>query len=210
MNGVIEFDTKKHQYKVNGETKPSVTEILEHLTAPGYGKVNPAILEEAKERGTAVHELTEAIDYGMPPEELEEGLVGYALAYLRFLDDYEVEWELVEHQFYASEWGFCGTIDRVGVVDGERCVVDFKTTSAPSTEQKIAVCCQTAAYASGIDPLNGRGRYALYLRSDGTYEFMNCSDYEESKGFDGWDLFCELCRLHNRLMNIKKVRAKRK
>ena len=206
---VIEFDEAKHQYKVDGAVVPSVTEILEHLTAPGYGKVNPAILEEAKERGTAVHELTEAIDYGMPPEEIDAGLAMYALAYLRFLSDYDVEWKLIEHQFYEPTMGFCGTIDRVGKIDGRDAIVDIKTTSSPSTEQKIAVCCQTAAYDFGLCKNKGYDRYALYLHADGTYDFMNCSVYEDGKGFDALGLFLTLCNLHKRLMDIKKTRAKR-
>ena len=216
----IIFDEKKHQYTVDGVVYPSVTDILEHLTAPGYGKVNPAILEEAKQRGTAVHELTEAIDYGMPPEEIEDGLAGYALAYLRFLADYDVEWELIEHRFYEPKMGFCGTIDRVGKIDGVDCVLDIKTTSSPSTEQKIAVCCQTAAYAYGIWGWTEEHgvqtmdectkRYALYLHSNGKYEFMNCSDYEWSKCFNGFSLFKELCKLHKDIASIKKTRARRK
>ena len=210
---VIEFDAEKHQYRVDGEVKPSVTEILEHLTAPGYGKVNPAILEEAKARGTAVHELTEAIDYGMPPEEIDAGLAMYALAYLRFLADYDVEWEFIEHQFYEPKMGFCGTIDRVGKIDGRDAIVDIKTTSSPSTEQKIAVCCQTAAYAIGFlgnNPIvTADERYALYLRSDGSYELFNCREWEAQKGFSSSALFEDLCNLHKRLTSIKKTRAKR-
>ena len=204
---MIEFDEKKHQYTVDGVVYPSVTDILEHLTAPGYGKVNPAILEEAKQRGTAVHELTEAIDYGMPPEEIEDGLAGYALAYLRFLADYDVEWELIEHRFYEPTMGFCGTIDRVGKIDGEDCVLDIKTTSSPSVDQKIAVCCQTAAYEMGI----GRdlARYALYIRKDGTYDLFNCYQFEMDKDFSAHALFWSLCDLHKEIVNIKKTRAKK-
>ena len=208
MNDIL-FDEKKHQYTVDGVVYPSVTDILEHLTAPGYGKVNPAILEEAKERGTAVHELTEAIDYGMPPEEIEDGLAGYAVAYLRFLADYDAEWEFIEHRFYEPTMGFCGTIDRVGKIDGKDSVLDIKTTSSPSTDQKIAVCCQTAAYEFGLGKDEGFDRYALYLHADGTYDFVNCSDYEDGKEFNALGLFLTLCNLHKDLTDIKKRRAKK-
>ena len=206
----IDFDEKKHQYKVDGKVVPSVTEILEHLTAPGYGKVNPAILDEAKERGTAVHELTEAIDLGFPPEYIDPAIEGYAVAYLRFLDDYEVEWDYIEHRFYEPKMGFCGTIDRVGKIDGLDCVLDIKTTSSPSVDQKIAVVCQTSAYGYAVFP--GRGdfrRCALYLHNDGTYDLMDCLEYEKQKRFDGLDLFADLCILHNAITDIKKRRAKK-
>lgn len=207
---MIEFDEKKHQYKVDGKVVPSVTEILEHITAVGYGKVNPAILEEAKERGTAVHELTEAIDLGFPPEYIDPAVEGYAVAYLKFLDDYDVEWDYIEHRFYEPKMGFCGTIDRVGKIDGKDCVLDIKTTSSPSVDQKIAVCCQTAAYDFGLGNEDGFDRYALYLHSDGTYDFMNCSDYEDGKGFNALRIFLELCNLHKNIANIKKTRATKK
>jgi len=206
----IEFDEKKHQYKVDGKVVPSVTEILEHLTAVGYGKVNPAILDEAKERGTAVHELTEAIDLGFPPEYIDPAIEGYAVAYLKFLEDYDVEWDYVEHRFYEPKMGFCGTIDRVGKIDGKDAILDIKTTSSPSVDQKIAVCCQTAAYDFGLGSEDGFDRYALYLHSDGTYDFMSCSDYEDGKAFNALGLFLTLCNLHKNIANIKKTRATKK
>ena len=207
----IEFDEKKHQYKVNGKVVPSVTEILEHITAPGYGKVNPSILDEAKERGTAVHELTEEIDLGFPPEYIDPAIEGYALAYLKFLEDYDVEWDYIEHQFYEPKMGFCGTIDRVGKIDGADAVLDIKTTSAPSADQKIAVCIQTAAYASAMC---GRGyfhdeyeTYALYLHNDGSYELFDCFQYQKDRAFVAYGIFEELCKLHNEIASIKKRRV---
>ena len=204
----IEFDEKKHQYKVDDKVVPSVTEILEHLTAPGYNKINPSILEEAKERGTAVHELTEDIDLGFPPEYIDPFVAGYALAYMKFLGDYDVEWEYIEHQFYEPKMGFCGTIDRVGKIDGCDCVLDIKTASSPSADQKIAVVCQTSAYGFAMfDRAVMYRRYALYLHNDGTYELMDCLDYENQKKFSGLYLFTDLCNLHKTLMDIKKRRA---
>lgn len=205
---VIEFDEAKHQYKVDGKVVPSVTEILEHITAVGYGKVNPSILEEAKERGTAVHEMTENTDLGFEPEYVDPFIEGYIVAYLRFLNDYDVEWDYIEHRFYEPLRGFCGTADRVGKLDGHPCVLDIKTASSPSADQKIAVCCQTAAYNAGLGDV-GYDRYALYLHSDGSYDLFNCADYEEERDFSGWEMFKELCNLHKRLADIKKRRAKK-
>ena len=206
---MIEFIEAKHQYKVDGKIVPSVTEILEHITAVGYGKVNPSILEEAKERGTAVHELTEAIDLGFPPEYIDPALEGYAVAYLKFLEDYDVEWDYIEHRFYEPKMGFCGTIDRVGMIDGVPCVLDIKTTSSPSVDQKIAVCCQTAAYSLGIEDEYNHyiDRFALYLHKDGTYELFDCIEYERDRRFSGYALFDELCNLNKNIADIKRRRV---
>ena len=205
---MIEFNEEKHEYRVNGVVYPSVTEVLEHLTAPGFSKINPAILEEAKERGTAIHEITQDIDLGMPPEEIADYDLGYVTAYLSFLDDYAPDWELVEYRFFDEFMGYCGTIDRVGKIDGKMCVLDIKTTASPSTEQSISVCAQTAAYATNF--VGDYKRYALYLHSDGTYKLLDCEDYEEQKHFSGFGVFLACFNLHSYITNTKKYKYRAK
>lgn len=202
---MIEFDEAKHQYKVDGVIYPSVTEILEHITAPGYAKINPSILEEAKARGTAIHELTQDIDLGMPPEEIADYDLGYIAAYLTFKEDYAPEWEYIEHRFFNDFMGYCGTIDRVGKIDGKPCVLDIKTTSSPTTEQIIAVCAQTQAYSIHLGDYD---RYALYLHSDGTYKLVDCKDYEIQKHIDAYGIFLGCYNLHNHIANAKKYKYK--
>lgn len=204
----IDFDAEKHEYRVDGVKYPSVTDILEHLTAVGYGKVDKWILESAKERGSYIHETTQDIDLGIEPEEISDVYVGYIKAYLAFLEDYEPEWDGVEEQFFCKEYGYCGTIDRIGKIDEFPCILDIKTTASPTTEQKIAVCCQTAAYAVGICAQSA-DRYALYLHKDGTYDLLDCLDYEMQKGFDGASIFLRLATLHRQIESIKKRRAKK-
>jgi len=205
---MIEFDEEKHEYKVDGVKYPSVTDILEHLTAPGYGKVDKWVLEAAKERGTYIHEVTQDIDLGLPPEEIDDGYIGYIEAYMKFLADYEPQWDTIEEQFFCAEYGYCGTIDRTGEIDGFKCVLDIKTTASPTTDQKIAVCCQTVAYAIGIGAREA-DRYALYLHKDGTYELLDCIDYELQKGFDSENIFIRLATLHRQIEAIKKRRIKK-
>lgn len=42
----------------------------------------------------------------------------------------------------------------------------------------------------GID---GVKRYVLFLKNDGTYRLVDCEEYENKHGFDGFDVFlyCE-------------------
>ena len=204
---MIEFNEERHEYKVDGVVYPSVTEILEHITAPGYAKINPAILEEAKERGSAIHEITQDIDLGMPPEEIADCDVGYITAYLTFLDEYAPEWDYIEQRFFNDFMNFCGTVDRIGKLDGRNCVLDIKTTASPSTEQIIAVCAQTTAYSLHLGDYD---RYALYLHNDGTYKLLDCKDYEEQKHIDGYGIFLDCYNLHQHIANAKKYKYRAK
>lgn len=81
------------------------------------------------------------IDLDCPPEEIDEALGGYLVAYLAFLRDYDCEWEWIEHKFYCPSFGgYCGTIDRYGTIDGEKAVLDIKTTSSPTKANYISYC----------------------------------------------------------------------
>ena len=152
----IDFNEEKHEYSVNGVKVPSVSEILSPLNADRYGDINPAVLRAAAEKGTAVHEMCEAIDYELDPEEVMPELQGYVDAYYQFLFDHEVEWVMVE-QIVACYRGvegeppiYAGTIDRYGIVDGKAAVVDIKTYASMTTEAQMTASCQTALYRDAI------------------------------------------------------------
>ena len=156
----IDFNEEKHEYSVNGVKVPSVSEILSPLNADRYGDINPAVLRAAAEKGTAVHEMCEAIDYGIFTSEMEDEmppeLEGYVNAYFQFLFDHDVYWEMVE-QIVACYRGvegeppiYAGTIDRFGIVDGKAAVLDIKTYASMTTEAQMTASCQTALYRDAI------------------------------------------------------------
>ena len=161
------YNEEEHSYTVDGKRVPSVTEIVGLLTAGKYQDTNAAMMEQAKRRGTAVHELCELIDCGIDPEELEipPDLVGYVNAYLAFLRDYRPEWDYLEKVVFTSE--YAGRADRIGTIDGKKCVVDIKTTANMDRLSKLSLYFQLRAYGNAVGGIQtGLG---VQLRTNGRY-----------------------------------------
>lgn len=201
MKPEIIFDEATHTYLVDGEEVPSVTTILKPLTDRGYGKVNPSVLEYARNRGTAVHEALENFDLG---GDLEAGpeTEGYIRAYLDWMEVYRPTWTDVEQIVYEDELGYIGTLDRAGRLNGtEFSIVDIKTSN-PTKEALMAVCMQTAAYAIAYPGRTEISRYALFLKADGTWRFQNCTEYESKYGFSGYDAWLKMLDYHKMITDL--------
>lgn len=203
---MVDYDETNHIYSVNGVKIPGVTEILSPITADGYSKINPAVLEHAAMKGTMVHEWTMMYDFGCADEVMPSELAPYCEAYAAFIRDYRPRWEKIEeivaYKSKPEDYWYAGRLDRCGIIDGKRSIVDIKTIASPSTKTHISVCCQTAAYAYAVDNIASWERYALYLKPDGTYRLFDCWEFEEKNQFIGEDLFFELLDLHTKINKI--------
>lgn len=226
--GKISFDEEKHEYRWDGIKVPSVSDILAPLSAERYADINPAVLAQAAARGTAVHEICEAMDYGLDPE-IEPGLEGYAQAYSDFLRDYFPKWELIEQIVYYRVNGdvytapplFCGTVDRYGTIDEKPAVLDIKTYASLTTDSMISASCQTAMYAGAIfddirDNILKKAqlslsvvRYLLHLKKDGSYRLVNLNNFDKERGFDGPETAAMLLRLKRTLDEARKGKRKK-
>lgn len=186
----LEFNAELHEYRINGKRVPSVTEICAPLTAIEMNKLSPSLIQAAANRGTIVHELTELIDYGTAPEDLEmfPDIAGYITAYQRFLRDYQPKWTRIEYRLGSEADGFAGTLDRMGVIDDRPCIVDIKTASAVSRPTKVSWVSQLSGYRRlcGNAALD---RYNLRLKPDGKYSLFDAKAIESKYGFWGADLF---------------------
>jgi len=187
---MIHFDEATHTYSLDGKKLPSVTEICGLLN--NWGDINPAILMQAARRGTVVHEYCELVDYGVDEDgiECEPELAGYVIAYMRFLRDYKPLWECVEQKVYSDQFGFAGTLDRFGTIDGKPVLLDIKTSSSVGKLQKIIWACQLSAYVlllakEGEDIR----RWNLVLKRDGKYQLIDASESEKKYAFSGFSLF---------------------
>ena len=187
---MIHFDEATHTYSLDGKKLPSVTEICGLLN--NWGDINPAILMQAARRGTVVHEYCELVDYGVDEDgiECEPELAGYVIAYMRFLRDYKPLWEMVEQKVCSDQFGFAGTLDRFGTIDGKPVLLDIKTSSSVGKLQKIIWACQLSAYVlllakEGQDVK----RWNLVLKRDGKYQIIDASESEKKYAFSGFSLF---------------------
>ena len=64
MSRLIFYD-EGHEYQVDGERVPSVSEVLRFISREVYGDVNQYTLDNAADRGTRIHKACELLDkYG--------------------------------------------------------------------------------------------------------------------------------------------------
>ena len=187
------YDDSTHSYYIDGVKVPSVTELTSPITATKYA-IGSELIENARHRGSRVHELCEAYDYDIL-EEVEPELIGYLQAYVAFVRDYRPTWLYIEHRMYSRNDMFAGTADRIGKIDGRLWIVDLKTTSSMDRQSKIALAAQMEGYAT-LAAENGIGsdfcRMGVQLKNDGKYTVHTSEAIELSYDFQSADLFDQL------------------
>lgn len=171
----ITFDEKTHTYEVDGKKYPSVTQILDLLSYEEFGKIDKSVLENASKRGTAIHEATEALDLGSVAD-VDGETEPYVQAYMDFCRDYKPNYFGIEEVVANTQQGYCGTIDRYGKMGETEFVLDIKTVASPNRLTYIKVALQTYLYSLCVDYENPK-LFALFLRKDGTYRLLNCTQW---------------------------------
>ena len=209
MTHDIFLDEESHTYIVDGQEVPSVTTILNYMSDVEYGGINRAVLDQAARRGSLVHEYTELIDCDYDPEEVEYEVVGYLKAYKDFLRDYKPDWVMIEEPLYCEDYGYAGTVDRIGYIDGNLCIVDIKTLASPTKMQKFTVSAQTSAYERAYGEYIGK-RYALYLGKDGDYNLVDLWEYDSKYSYNSWGMFLTCLELYKRIQRLKALKPIKK
>lgn len=164
MAQLLFFD-QGHSYTLDGEEVPSVSQLCRFLSREVYGTVAQYTLDRAADRGTRVHKACEALDvYGKV--NVTENIAPYVTAYLKFRQEHEVAWSMVERSLAHPKERYAGTIDRYGILDGRKALVDLKTTY---TVHKPLATAQLNLYrwmveeeGHAVDRL-----YILHLKKDG-------------------------------------------
>lgn len=166
------FYDAAHRYELDGEELPSVSEIIRFISREIYGTVGQYTLDHAADRGTKIHKLCENLDrYG--EVEVPEDLTGYLQAYVKFSKEHTVEWDAIEVANHHPELRYAGRIDRIGLVDGLRAIVDIKSSYVI---HKPLVGAQLNLYrmiweANGCIPIDRL--YTLHLKPDGMYKLID-------------------------------------
>lgn len=134
-------------YKTDdGGFVPSVTTIIEaYPKGAAYynwlkenGKDSDEIRDEAGRRGSVVHKLTEDYDQGVEVQLVNQnGSIDYKLnewamfeRYVEFRRRFQFVTDCIELNIISEELGYAGTIDRVINMNGERILLDIKTSNA--------------------------------------------------------------------------------
>lgn len=132
---VLEFFPETHTYLYDGIMLPSVTQILGAKFRNDYASVPPAVLNNAAQRGTAVHKAIENFNVSGYDDGSE------AVRNFKFLQKqygFEVlDSELPIVLFKDDMPIACGRLDMTMLMDGQTGIADIKTVSALNKE-KIA------------------------------------------------------------------------
>lgn len=217
-DATLEFDPVRHAYTLNGLPVPSVTRVISPLNEFSTF-IREGTLAKAAERGTAVHFATEMHDQAFlddlngsepppaapellwRPEDETPVVLPYMEAWRQFLADTAFEVHAIEERTFSGRHRYAGTIDRLGVLNGQRCVIDIKTSSAIGPQVGI----QLAAYQGAANERRPmaeryRKRFACQLRRDGSYRL------EEFRDSADWSVFLALLQLHNWRLRYRKGR----
>lgn len=144
----IDFLDNRFYITEQGNYVPSVTTILDcYPKGPAFyewlkrvGEDADTIRDEAGNRGSIVHKLTEQYDEGLEVSLLDEnGYIGYKLLewamferYIDFRKRFPVDIIHTELHLCSDLLGMAGTLDRVIVLGGRTLIVDIKTSGSLS------------------------------------------------------------------------------
>ena len=156
------YDDELHIYLIDGEVVPGLTDIFMDL-----GIINIRwYTEGSRDRGTAVHKITEMYDRGsLDMNSVDPRLIGFLEGYKLFHEEVKpkvLEIELpVGHRLlrYASKIDRIYNIKNIG-----KAIVDLKS-GAKERWHKLQLSAQHMAYSK--EPLS---LFDLYLKSNGTYK----------------------------------------
>lgn len=203
VRNTLAFDPETHRFTLDGQPIPSVTRVLALLYRFDQPyevmKISQAI-EAARQRGRVVHQETEEYDRIWKPLEAAEGgawrpesaFPEYLAAWRRFLSDTGFELHAIEEAVFSARHRYAGIVDRLGLLNGERAVLDIKTTAAINPETGIQLAAYQAATNEGRRKAEHYDkRFVCQLRPNGTYRL------EEFKDRADFTVFLSLLTIHN-------------
>lgn len=163
----LRFDARTHTYWCGECEVPSVSEVIAPLR--DLSAIPQQVLARKAALGTAVHLACELIDEGvLHPRDVTGDAAPYVAGWIKFRRDTGFAPELIEQRLFNSDLWYAGTLDRVGVINGQRAVVEIKTTAVLHD----VVGVQLAAYRQALLVQCGietTARWAVQLRPDGSY-----------------------------------------
>ena len=168
--GTLEYFDETHTYLYDGLMLPSVTQILGVKYKNDYASVPPAVLDNAAQRGTAVHKAIENFNVSGYDDGSE------AVRNFKFLQK-QYGFEVLDSELpiviFKNDMPIaCGRLDMTMLIDGQTGIADIKTVSALNKE-KIAY--QLNLYRIGL--MQSYGVDAKFLKiihlRDGIRKFID-------------------------------------
>lgn len=194
----LSFEEKRHIYKLNGSTIPSVSTVMRPLSQALYKDIDEQVLNKAAERGTAVHNAIE--NYALfRIEDIDPEFNGYFQAFLKWNEEYRPKCLATECRVYHKILRYAGTADMPVIINGKMILVDFKTSA---TVNKMLTGIQLEAYAKAYEShgLNFDGKAILHLKSNGKYSWI----YYPKNDTENWEVFGALMTVFNHIQKYKR------
>jgi len=159
----VEVDGKRF-YDVEGELFPSVTTVLSSLSKKGILEWRERVGEEAANkitraatsRGTKVHTMCE--DYVANKPDYKNNRMPTTIELFNqikpYLDNNLEEVYAIEGSLYSKKLKAAGKCDLICRMHGVNCIVDYKTSTKPKTEEYIEnYFLQETAYAMMVEEM---------------------------------------------------------
>jgi hypothetical protein len=185
------FDDARHEYFLDGRPLPSVTGVLHASGLIDLSQIPPFILDRARTRGSAVHQLLHYLN----ESDLDWGSVdpdyrGYIDAWIAYREQLGLRVLLCEHRIASRRHRVAGTLDLLGIIADEGWLIDYKT----GDPDDVSADFQTGAYlgmafewaaddsrlAEALQLYPRWRRAAVRLRKNGTFqvtEYTDARDY---------------------------------
>jgi hypothetical protein len=165
----LKFDPKTHTYYNDGQAVISVTQVLKPISKKIYENIPKHRLDVAAKRGTAIHYAIELYsEFGV--KDIDKEFEGYLDGYIKFAKDFNHKALKNEYMVY-SKLGYAGTLDNLGEVNNELCLVDYKNVAKVHSG---LVGLQLSAYRQGLKEegieVNKAG--CLQLKPNGKHKFI--------------------------------------
>lgn len=179
----VAFDAVTHRYSSGETTLVSVTQAIREAGLMGD---TSHFTDEARDRGTAVHQMVEFFDQGdLAEDTLDPALAPYLDAYKWFLHDHQPTWTHIEARRADLTLRYAGTVDRAGTLKTtpHAVVLDVKSGSPAPWHRLQLSAYRRLVLAEVTTPIVIR--YALYLSADGTYKLdvLPVNDQEDWQTF---------------------------
>ena len=139
--------------------------------------------------GNLTHEwLEKAIKWKLgegdaPEKPTNEGVINAVDAFREWVKENDVKWISSEEKLYNRGHKYAGTVDAIAEINGEYCVIDWKTSRAIYPEYYL----QVAAYAKAVEEMKGCTVDATYIlrcdKTTGMFEAARSADPELSENF---------------------------
>lgn len=191
-----------HSYEIAGEPVVGVTTILALGVPPEAGLLEyykrndidtqEAILQDAKERGTNVHQAIETLLLGGKVNSEDFKRPHEKRAITAFVDWYQkvqpknVKPEMVV-AYLDDDMKFAGTVDFIGTINGKRVIIDFKTSKVHSKKNCLQIEAYRKAYEQAYDDDPIEAGYVLYLGTAHKGTRPSKLDGMPSNGY-GWNM----------------------